>query len=129
MKYQAANIRRFVRASSLALILGAGVAATAAASTAFDGNWSVVIYTRSGACDAAYRSGVQIQNGIIFPDGGGLNWNGRVSPKGAVRVSVSAGGQSASGSGRLSRNSGGGTWRGQGNRGRCSGTWTAERRR
>jgi len=122
-------ISRLLRANSLALIFGACLAGTAAASTAFDGNWSVVIYTRSGACDAAYRSGVQIQNGIIFPDASGFNWSGRVSPKGAVRVSVSAGGQSASGSGRLSRNLGGGTWRGQGNRGGCSGTWVAERRR
>ena len=52
----------------------------------------------------------------------------KLTPKGAVRVSVSAGGQSANGSGRLSRNSGGGVWRGQGNSGGCSGTWAAERR-
>jgi hypothetical protein len=113
-----------------ALIVGSPVAAQPLSrGSAFDGSWSAIIYTQRGACDEAYRSGVQIQSGIIFPGASGINWNGRVSPKGAVRVSVSAGGQSASGSGRLSRNSGGGTWHGQGNRGGCSGTWTAERRR
>ena len=118
---------RLLRASVLALTCVIGLAGTAAARTVFDGSWSVVIYTRSGACDRAYRSGVQIRNGIISSDAGGFNMNGSVSAKGAVRASVSAGSQSANGSGRLSRNSGGGVWRGQGNAGQCSGTWTAER--
>jgi hypothetical protein len=116
-----------LRASVLAVTCVIGLAGTAAASTVFDGSWSVVIYTRSGACDRAYRSGVQIRNGIISSDAGGFNMNGSVSAKGAVRANVSAGSQSANGSGRLSRNSGGGVWRGQGNAGQCSGTWTAER--
>jgi hypothetical protein len=75
-----------------------------------------------------YRSGVIIQNGIIYSGGGGINVNGRVASKGVVRATVSSGDQYASGSGRLSRNSGGGVWRGQSSRGSCSGTWTAERR-
>jgi len=102
--------------------------ATSASAAVYDGSWGIVIYTRSGACDPTYQSGAQIRNGIIFPEAGGVNMNGRVSPKGVVRVSVSAGGQSASGSGRLSSNYGSGVWRGQGNRGKCSGTWAAQRR-
>jgi len=117
-----------LRTGALASICVASLAGTAVAGAAFDGSWSVVIQTRSGACDAAFRSGVQIRNGIIFSEAGGFNMNGQVSPKGMVRVSVSAAGQSASGSGRLSSNSGGGVWRGQGNRGTCSGKWAAERR-
>src|SRR5260370_2136073 len=35
-------------------------------STAFDGDWSVVILTQSGGCDRAYRTGVQIQNGEVL---------------------------------------------------------------
>jgi hypothetical protein len=116
-----------LRTSVLALTCVICLADTAAGRTVFDGSWSIVIYTRSGACDRAYRSGVQIRNGIIYSDAGGFSINGSVSAKGAVRASVSAGGQSANGSGRLSRNSGGGVWRGQGNAGQCSGTWTAER--
>jgi hypothetical protein len=121
-------ISHLLRTGGLALICITSLAGTAVASAAFDGSWSVVIYTRSGACDSAFRSGVQIRDGIISSEAGGFNLNGHVSPKGMVRVSVSAGGQSASGSGRLSRNTGGGVWRGRGNRGRCSGTWAAERR-
>jgi hypothetical protein len=117
----------FLRTSVLALACFACLAGTAAARTVYDGRWSIVIYTRNGACDHAYRSGVQIRNGVIYSEAGDFNMNGRVSAKGAVRASVSAGSQSANGSGRLSRNSGGGVWRGQGNAGRCSGTWTAER--
>jgi hypothetical protein len=38
--------------------------------------------------------------------------DGRVTPSGAVRVTVAAGNQEAQGAGRLLRPSGGGTWRG-----------------
>jgi hypothetical protein len=87
-----------------------------------------MFYTRSGACDAAYRSGVIIQNSVLYAEGGGFNLNGRVASNGAVRATVSAGGQYASGSGRLDRYTGGGVWRGQGSAGSCAGTWAAQRR-
>jgi hypothetical protein len=104
-------------------------AGSRAASSAFDGNWSVLIQTQIGACDPAYRYGVQIQNGEVFNAGGEpIALEGRVAPSGAVRVSVAAGGQEAHGAGRLSRTSGGGTWQGQGSAGTCAGTWVAERR-
>lgn len=102
---------------------------TAVASTVFDGSWSVLIVTNSGPCDRAYRYGVQISNGNVVYDGGGpINLQGRVAPNGAVRVSVSAGGQSANGSGRLTRTRGGGVWKGIGSGGACAGVWQAERR-
>jgi len=104
------------------------MASAAVARPPYDGSWSVVFYTRVGACDAGYRVGIIIQNGVIYPEGGGINFNGRVSSKGAVSAKVSSGDQYASGSGRLGRSSGSGTWRGQGSRGSCSGTWAAERR-
>ena len=123
-KCEAFMTNYLVRISVLALTC----IATSASAAVYDGSWGIVIYTRSGACDPTYQSGAQIRNGIIFSEAGGVNVNGRVSPKGVVRVSVSAGGQSASGSGRLSSNYGSGVWRGQGNRGKCSGTWAAQRR-
>jgi hypothetical protein len=99
-----------------------------AASTAFDGRWSVVISTRSGSCDPQYRFGVRIINGNITYEGGGAaNAQGRVSPSGGVTVSVSSGPQAANGQGRLSRDYGTGNWRGQGTGGVCSGTWQAWR--
>jgi hypothetical protein len=49
---------------------------------------------------------------------------GRVVGTGAITVTVSAGGRSATGSGRLAGNMGMGSWTG----GSCSGSWTAERR-
>jgi hypothetical protein len=99
-----------------------------AASTAFDGRWSVVISTRSGSCDPQYRFGVRIINGNITYEGGGAaNAQGRVSPNGGVTVSVSSGPQAANGQGRLSRDYGTGNWRGQGTGGVCSGTWQAWR--
>jgi hypothetical protein len=96
---------------------------------AFDGDWSVLIQTRDGNCDPAYRYGVQIQNGEIQNGGSApVTVEGRVAPSGAVQVSVSAGSQEAHGAGRLSRTSGTGTWRGEGSLGTCAGTWVAERR-
>src|SRR5215469_6104306 len=118
----------FLRTCVLAMVCGAFNAGAAVARSPYDGSWTVVFYTRSGACDAAYRSGVIIQNGVIYPEAGGINFNGRVSSNGAVRASVSPGGQYASGSGRLGRYSGSGVWQGQGSRGSCSGTWAAARR-
>ena len=49
---------------------------------------------------------------------------GKVTPTGAITVTVSAGNKSATGSGRLAGNVGDGHWTG----GECSGSWTAERR-
>jgi hypothetical protein len=85
--------------------------------------------TRSGSCDASYRYGVQISDGMVIYDGGGpITMQGRVTPKGAVRVIVSAGSQWADGSGKLTRNTGGGVWKGQGMSSACAGIWQAERR-
>ena len=117
-----------LRASFLAMVCGAFMADPGFARSPYDGSWSVLFHTQSGACDAAYRSGVVIQNGAIYAQAGGLNLNGRVSSRGAVRASVSAGGQYASGSGRLGQRSGSGVWRGQGSAGVCAGIWAAERR-
>jgi len=117
-----------IRACVLAMVCGAFVASAALARSPYDGGWSVVFYTRSGACDATYRTGVIVQNGLIYPETGGINFNGRVSSNGAVRASVSAGGQYASGSGRLGRYSGAGVWQGKGSGGSCSGNWSATRR-
>jgi hypothetical protein len=123
------NLRRVVLAIALASAGMAAIAGAAVARTIFDGTWSVLIVTNSGDCDRAYRYGIQINNGNVVYDGGGpINLQGRVAPNGAVRVSVSAGGQHADGSGRLSRDRGGGVWRGQGSTGSCAGTWEAERR-
>jgi hypothetical protein len=95
---------------------------------AFDGPWSVLINTRSGACDPSLRYGIEISNGVVHNAGGApIALSGRVAPSGAVQVSVSSGDQSAVGAGRLTRTSGSGTWRGQGSRGVCAGTWVAER--
>jgi hypothetical protein len=119
----------------LSLLAGCAFVATAltpapaAARTNFDGNWSVLIVTRSGPCDQAYRYGVAIRDGRVFYEGGAaVNVAGRVAPNGSVNVRVWAGSQSANGAGRLTRDYGGGRWRGNGSSGTCSGTWTAERR-
>jgi hypothetical protein len=117
-----------LRAWVLAVVCSTLAASVAVARSPYDGGWSVMFRTRSGLCGAAYRAGVTIQNGVIYSEAGGINFNGRVSSNGAVRASVSAGGQYASGSGRLGRRSGSGIWQGQGSGGSCSGNWTATRR-
>jgi hypothetical protein len=106
-----------------------GGSSYASASSAFDGDWSVLIQTRVGQCTPTYRYGVHIQNGEVLNGGGEpVELEGHVARNGAVQVTVAAGGQEAHGAGRLSRTTGGGTWRGQGSAGTCAGTWVAERR-
>jgi hypothetical protein len=123
---------RVVRGAILGTVLIlAGVAAAGAASarTIYDGPWSVLIVTNSGSCDPTYRYGVTINDGMVTYDGGGpISMQGRVTPKGAVRVIVTAGSQWADGTGRLTRTRGGGVWKGQGMSSTCAGTWQAERR-
>jgi hypothetical protein len=113
--------------SALALV-GAGIAAPAYAQTAYDGPWSVVIMTSGGACQSSIRYGVNISNGqIINPAGGMADVQGRVTRRGAVRVTVRSGGAWAVGSGHLGRLTGSGVWRGQASGGFCNGTWVAQR--
>jgi hypothetical protein len=107
------------------------IAAASMASTAsfalprYDGLWSVSIVTRKGDCDPGYRYPVRITNGTLS-NAGDTNFtvSGKVGSTGAITVTVSAAGRSATGSGRLAGDAGTGSWIG----GACSGTWTAERR-
>ena len=121
---------RFGQAALLALVCMAvsGPASARSARDAFDGNWSVVITTQSGACDPSFRYGVQISNGQVLNNGSSnVDIQGRVKRNGMVRVNLQSGNQWASGSGRLDPTRGGGVWQGQGSAGACAGTWVAQR--
>jgi hypothetical protein len=130
-KYQAFRIRQRLRACALTFVLAltcVTVTGKAFARTVYDGNWSVLLATNSGACAPSYRYGLRIADGMVIYDGGMVSLQGRVTQKGSVRVNVQSGGQSANGYGRLTKNRGGGVWKGQGASGTCGGTWVAERR-
>ena len=129
-------------------ILGAGLAVAAAAliaassiapsdaaprrraplTNAYDGLWSVSIVTFYGDCDRGYRYPLRIVGGRVgkADEDPAYAVAGAVGRGGAIGVTVSGGGQSATGYGRLTRTSGRGIWRTS--NGRCSGRWTAERR-
>jgi hypothetical protein len=122
-----------VAAFALALTCITAITGTANARNIYDGAWSVLIITHEGPCDRTYRYGVQIANGMVSYDGAAagpfsITMQGRVTPKGAVRVLLQAGSQWADGSGRLVKNRGTGVWQGQGMSGSCAGVWEAERR-
>ena len=81
--------------------------------------------TQKGDCDPGYRYPIRIANGQLVNAGdNAFTITGKVADTGAITVTVSAGGKSATGFGRLAGNEGGGQWTG----GACSGSWTAERR-
>ncbi len=102
-----------------------GFAGPANARTDFDGEWSVVIVTKHGDCERAYRAPITISNGNFINVGVNMvDVSGRVSPDGKLTVRVSRGDKSAVGLGRLTATAGAGSWKG----GSCAGTWTAERR-
>ena len=121
--------RPFLAPAIVALLLSLACASSNAArrvgGSAYDGTWSVAIYTLRGNCSSV-RVAVRIVGGRVYSEDQSYQSNGAVSANGAVRVSVAGAGQSASGSGRLSGNSGAGRWRSS--RGECSGTWSAARR-
>ena len=123
--------RLFIPAGLVAVALTAASPALARtnARSNFDGDWSVVIETRSGACMPTLRYPVAITNGIVTNgDETAATVQGQVAPSGAVKVTVQAGGSWANGFGRLSASGGSGVWQGQGMSGLCDGTWQAERR-
>jgi hypothetical protein len=95
---------------------------------AFDGLWSVAIFTRSGPCDPSYRYPARIIGGQVLQADNDFSYQlvGAVYSNGAISVTVSKGGQSATGYGRLFASRGGGLWSAAG--GQCSGTWSALRR-
>ena len=93
--------------------------------SAYDGTWSVAIYTLRGDCGSV-RVAARIVGGRLYSKDESYQANGAVGANGVIRVSVASGRLSASGSGRLSHDSGSGQWRSS--RGECSGTWSASRR-
>jgi hypothetical protein len=121
-------MRNFLRAifatAFAALLIGSAGVPTPAVAGNFDGAWSVVINTARGDCGSGLRYAVSIVGGRVVGNGG-YGVAGFVSPSGAIRVTVSDGGRSASGSGRLSGSHGSGGWRTSG--GECSGYWSASR--
>jgi hypothetical protein len=125
------GVRRSASGAFFAAIAAASIAASSVANTPsfalprYDGLWSVSIVTQKGDCDPGYRYPVRITNGTLFNAGdSNFTVSGKVGATGAITVTVSAAGKSATGSGRLAGDAGGGLWAG----GSCSGTWTAERR-
>ena len=98
---------------------------TSFAAPSYDGTWSVLVMTKKGDCDPGYRYPIRISNGKLVNAGdNAFTITGNVRQTGAITVTVSAGGKSATGVGRLTGDEGGGLWSG----GSCSGEWTAERR-
>jgi len=93
--------------------------------SAYDGTWSVAIYTLRGDCGSV-RVAARIVGGRVYSEDQSYQSNGAVGANGVIRVSVASGRLSASGSGRLSQSSGAGQWRSS--TGECSGSWSASRR-
>ncbi len=129
------NALRATLAVTFAVLLAATSVASAAAraaprraNTAFDGLWSVSIYTLRGDCDRAYRYPLRIVGGRVVQADADPSYQlyGAVGHSGAIRVIVSRGGQWADGSGRLSGGRGAGTW--HTSTGQCTGQWVAQRR-
>jgi hypothetical protein len=125
-----------VSAIALAALLAAGAAAPSfaagkqmrAASHAYDGLWSVLIRTEAGPCDPSYRYPARIVGGQVTQADNDFSYqiSGVVVSSGAIAVTVSSAGQSATGYGKLRGSSGGGHWSAAS--GQCSGQWSAMRR-
>jgi hypothetical protein len=115
------------RKALFALVAGTAMLAstTSFAMPRYDGTWSVLVMTKKGDCDPGYRYPIKISDGKLVNAGdAAFTITGKVGDTGAITVTVSAGGKSATGIGHLAGNQGGGLWTG----GACSGSWTAERR-
>ena len=123
------DLSRLLLAATLAVVVPLACTPTNAAhragGSAYDGIWSVAIYTLRGNCGSV-RVAARIVGGRVYSKDESYQSNGAVSANGVIRVSIVSGRLSASGSGRLSNNSGAGSWRSS--TGECSGSWSASRR-
>jgi hypothetical protein len=122
------DLSRLLLAPTIAAVLLLACTPTNAAhrgGSAYDGTWSVAIYTQRGDCSSV-RAAVRIVGGRVYSKDQSYQASGAVGANGVIRVNVASGGLSASGSGRLTHNSGAGRWRSS--RGDCSGSWSATRR-
>lgn len=108
---------------------GAAVRHAPVRTAAFDGLWSVSIFTRTGPCDPSYRYPARIFRGQVLQAANDFSYQiaGAVYRGGGIIVTVSKGGQSATGTGRLHDSKGSGTWSAAG--GQCAGVWGALRRK
>jgi hypothetical protein len=70
--------------------------------SAYDGTWSVAIYTLRGDCGSV-RVAARIVGGRVYSEAQNHQSNGVAGANGAIRVSVDGFGRSASGSGTLSQ--------------------------
>lgn len=136
------TLRGVVTAIAVAVLLVGAAASTSHAQTApaavpkkhyyltraFDGVWSVSIFTQAGSCPASLRYPAVISNGQVLKADGefGYDISGAVYSSGLIIVTVSAGGQSATGRGHINRTRGSGAWVASG--GQCNGIWDAMRR-
>jgi len=102
------------------------IAAPAPHQGAYDGQWSVVIYTLRGDCDSALRYSLRIAGNRVFSEDPSYQVYGAVGAGGAISVTVARGNSAATGTGRLTRAAGRGVWHTSTDQ--CAGQWTAERR-
>jgi len=105
------------------LFASALLATPVAASTTFDGQWSVQIASSNTSCSSGASVAIDISNGQVASNTASVSASGRVADAGTINVTLSSGIKRAVGFGRLSGSSGTGTWRAA----TCSGTWTAQR--
>jgi hypothetical protein len=101
------NLSRLFLVAVLLLACTPTKAARRVGGSAYDGTWSVAIYTLRGDCGSV-RAAVRIVGGRVYSEDQSYQSNGAVGANGVILVSVASGGLSASGSGRLSPNSGAG---------------------
>jgi hypothetical protein len=98
----------------------------AAATSNYDGAWSLTFVTQQGACDPTYNFSVNISNGFVSHPNL-VRLRGKVARSGLVHASVVVQDKYANGSGKLTKNSGRGTWSGHAGAARCAGYWTAQK--
>jgi len=114
----------FRKTKLTSLLLASILLATpVAASTTFDGQWSVQIASSNSTCTNGASVSIGISNGQVASNTASVSASGRVADAGIISVTLSSGIKRAVGSGRLNGSSGSGTWRAA----LCSGTWTAQR--
>ena len=116
------SVFRKVKLTGL-LLASALLATPAAATTSFDGQWSVQIASSNSSCTNGASVSIGISNGQVASNTTSVSASGRVADAGVISVTLSSGIKRAVGFGRLSGSSGSGTWRAA----LCSGTWTAQR--
>ena len=122
MKFRSFGPSTLVAAFAICIALSSGT--SAAASSKFDGVWSVRMVAKSGSCPESSFP-IRVLEGLVSLPLPGATVEGAIRRDGSVKLNISNSIQVVNATGTIVGSTGSGRWRSP--TASCDGTWTAQK--